>query len=55
MAGGIDWQFKVEEIPDPSVPDTGDNTGIMIYSAMFGVAAMALFVLIVLKKRTKEE
>ena len=55
VAGGIDWQFKVEEIPDPSVPDTGDSTGIMLYSAMFGAAALALFVLIVLKKRTREE
>jgi len=55
VAGGIDWQFKVEEIPDPSVPDTGDSAGIMLYSAMFGAAALALFVLIVLKKRTREE
>ena len=55
VAAGIDWQFKVEEIPDPSVPDTGDNTGIMLYGAMFGMAALALFAIIVLKKRTKEE
>ena len=57
VAAGIDWQFKVEEIPDPApvVPDTGDNTGVMLYGAMFGMAALALFAIIVLKKRTKEE
>ena len=56
MAAAIDWVFKIEEIPDPVVvPDTGDNTGALMYAGMFGAAAMALFVLIVLKKRTREE
>ena len=55
VAGALDWAFKIEEIPDPAVPDTGDNTNVMLYGGMFGVAAMALIVLIVLKKKTKEE
>ena len=58
-AAAIDWVFKIEEIPDPVpppvVPDTGDNTGAMMYAAMFGVAAMALIVIIILKKRKTEE
>ena len=54
-AGAITWAFKVEEIPDPYVPDTGDNTGVMIYTAMFGFAAMALIVLVIIKKKKSEE
>ena len=54
-AGAITWAFKVEEIPDPYVPDTGDNTGVMMYTALFGTAAAALVVLIVLKKKKSEE
>lgn len=55
LAGALEWAVKIEEIPDPSVPDTGDNTGAMMYAAMFGVAAMALIVIIILKKRKTEE
>ena len=54
-AGAISWAFKVEEIPDPYVPDTGDNTGVMMYTALFGAAAATLVVLIVLKKKKSEE
>jgi len=54
-ASAIDWEFKIEEIKNPGSSDTGDNTGIMLYGAMFGVAALALFAIVVLKKRTKEE
>ena len=55
LAGALEWAFKVEEIPDPPVPDTGDNTGVLLYGGMFGLAAMALIVLIILKKKEKEE
>ena len=57
LAGALEWAVKIEEIPDPTpvVPDTGDNTGAMMYAAMFGVAAMALIVIIILKKRKTEE
>lgn len=55
-AAKIQWIFKIEEIPDPpQVPDTSDNTGVMLYTGMFGVAALALVVIIVLKKRKTEE
>ena len=55
-AAKIQWVFKIEEIPDPPyVPDTGDNTNVMLYGGMFGFAAMALIVLIILKKKEKEE
>jgi len=57
VSAAIDWAFKVEEIkdPNPPVPDTGDNTNVMLYGGMFGFAAMALIVLIILKKKEKEE
>ena len=48
----IQWIFKIEEIPDPPyVPDTSDNTGVMLYAGMFGVAAISLIVLFVFKKK----
>ena len=60
MAGAIDWAFKVEEIKDknkkPSViPNTGDISNIMLYAGMFGLAALALMILIILKRKAKEE
>lgn len=54
-AAAVTWAFKIEEIPDPPVPDTGDNTGAVMYAAMFGVAAMALIMIVILKKKKTEE
>ena len=55
VAGYVDWQFMVEEIPlpkdDPYIPDTGDHTNTALYAAMFGVCAAALVVIIFLKKK----
>ena len=53
VAGALDWAFKIEEIPDPSVPDTGDNTNVMLYGGMFGAAVVMLAVVIILKKKIK--
>ena len=60
MAGAIDWAFKVEEIKDknkkpPVIPNTGDISNIMLYAGMFGLAALALMILIILKRKAKEE
>lgn len=55
VAGALDWAFKIEEIPDPSVPDTGDNTGVMMYAGTFAAAAMALIAIILLKRKKREE
>ena len=55
-AAKIQWIFKIEEIPDPPhVPDTSDNTGVMLYAGMFGVAAISLIVLFVFKRKKSEE
>lgn len=55
IAGALDWVFKIEEIPDPPVPDTGDTTNVMLYGGMFGAAVVMLIVVIILKKKTSEE
>ena len=55
VAGVLEWRFKIEEIPDPEIPDTGDNTGTLMYAAIFGGAVMALIIVIILKKKAKEE
>ena len=39
----------------PYVPDTSDNTGVMLYAGMFGVAAISLIVLFVFKRKKSEE
>ena len=55
LAGYLDWQFKVEEYPaepdDPQPPDTGDETGIILWGSVFGISLVALAVLFVLIKR----
>lgn len=55
LIGYLDWQFKVEEYPaepdDPQPPDTGDETGIILWGSVFGISLVALAVLFVLIKR----
>ena len=55
LTGYLDWQFKVEEYPaepdDPQPPDTGDETGIILWGSVFGISLVALAVLFVLIKR----
>lgn len=41
--------------PPPEVPDTGDNTGLMTYAAIFGAAMLALAVIILIKRKKREE
>ena len=58
VAGALDWAFKVEEIKDkkpPVIPNTGDISNIMLYAGIFGLAALALMILIILKRKAKEE
>ena len=59
MIGYLDWQFKVEEYPaepdDPVPPDTGDDTGIVLWSCVLCVSLLLLiFLVIVMVKRKKE-
>lgn len=55
--GYLDWEFKVEEFPvedtDPKPPQTGDNTEILPAIALMAASAVALIVIIVLRKRKK--
>ena len=58
MAGAIDWAFMIEEIEDEKpviIPDTGDISNIMLYAGMLGISALALMILIILKRKAKEE
>ena len=60
LIGYLDWQFKVEEFPaepdDPQPPDTGDETGIILWSCVLGISFLMLFILIVVMvKRKKKE
>ena len=41
--------------PPPEVPDTGDNTGLMTYAATFGAAVLALAVIVLIKRKKREE
>lgn len=57
--GYIDWQFKVEELPvspdDPELPKTGDETNIFLYGGLMMFSLAALFVLLLIAKRKKEQ
>ena len=50
--GYLDWQFKIEEIPE--TPKTGDNSNIALYGAVAVVALVLLVVLLVVYKRKKK-
>ena len=49
--GYLDWQFKIEEIPDP--PKTGDDANLMLYGAVALVSLVALTAILVVYKRKK--
>jgi LPXTG-motif cell wall-anchored protein len=53
--GYLDWEFMVEEFPmedtDPKPPQTGDNSNMMLWTA---VAAAALYVMIITVFRRKK-
>ena len=49
--GYLDWQFKVEEIPDP--PKTGDDSNIMLYGGIAVVSLILLVAVLVVYKRKK--
>ena len=60
LIGYLDWQFKVEEFPiepdDPTPPDTGDETDILMWGVVFGLSLGMLVVLVlyIKKKKTSE-
>ena len=49
--GYLDWQFKIEEIPDP--PKTGDDANLMLYGTVALVSLVALVAVLVVYKRQK--
>jgi len=48
--GYIDWEFMVEEIPY-QYPQTGDNSGIYLYSAAAALSMTAMLVLVLIKRK----
>ena len=57
LIGYLDWQFKVEEFPiepdDPTPPDTGDETDILMWGVVFGLSLGMLVVLVLYNKKKK--
>ena len=49
--GYLDWQFKVEEIPD--TPKTGDNNDLLLYGGLLVVSLILLAAVLVVYKRKK--
>lgn len=50
--GYLDWQFKIEEIPNPT-PQTGDNSNIALYMGLALVSLLLVAVLLIMSKRKK--
>ena len=54
--GRFQWEFMVEEFPVKSnVPQTGDQTNLMLPVAVLGISIIAVFILLILIKRQKKE
>ena len=53
--GYLDWQFKIEEIPNPpSTPETGDNSNIALYMGLALVSLLLIAVLLLVSKLKKK-
>ena len=57
LVGYLDWEFAVEELPventDP-VPPTGDNSNLMLWSAL-GIGSVAMLMILLFVGRRKKE
>lgn len=56
--GYLDWEFMIEEFPvepdDPQAPQTGDNSNIDLWFALILVSLAALIILLLWRKKDKE-
>lgn len=60
LVGYLDWEFAVEELPiedtDPKPPATGDNSRLLLWTALgAGSVVMLLILLFALKKKKEQE
>ena len=51
--GEMDWEFMIEEIPAPIIPQTGDTTniGVLIAVSLVSLAAIIVVVIMLLRKK----
>ena len=52
--GEVDWEFMIEEIPAPIIPQTGDTTNIGVLIAVSVVSLAAIIVVVILLLRKKK-
>lgn len=59
QVGYLDWEFAVEELPvedtDPDVPDTGDDSGLLMWIGLMVGSAILLILLLFRRKKKDEE
>jgi len=53
--GELQWEFYVEEFPVKEGPATGDETPLALYGAIAGVCALGLILLLVTRRKKREE
>ena len=51
--GEVDWEFMIEEVPNPIIPQTGDQTniGLLIGVSLVSLAALVVVVILILRKK----
>ena len=51
--GEVDWEFMIEEVPNPIIPQTGDQTniGLLIGISLVSLAALVIVVILILRKK----
>ena len=53
--GEVDWEFMIEEVPNPIIPQTGDqtNVGLLIGISLVSLGALVVVVILLLRKKKK--
>lgn len=59
MIGYLDWEFRIEEYEidpeDPEPPDTGDESGLLLWAGVMGMSVLVLLLLLLTRKQEEKQ